>query len=164
MGHHAVNRRVPGTCSTGIDGVYSCCAWSGTAFNISTHPDFRSKHLPHKHIPEHPQAGNNPAYDSHSLASIVGYRDLCPIFTGFHGGQVRAHIPFWARACFQCNACLVADLLPGCALIVEAVVHWQRRHGWEKNEDLRGVWLLGVVIAVPAVVVPPVIAHALAPV
>jgi hypothetical protein len=51
-----------------------------------------------------------------------------------------------------------------CALIVEAVVYWQRRHGWEKDEDLRGAWLLGVVMAVPAVVVPPVIAHALAPV
>jgi len=50
-----------------------------------------------------------------------------------------------------------------CALILEAVAYWQRRHGRRKDEDLRGAWLLGVVMAVPAVVVPPIIAHILAP-
>lgn len=46
------------------------------------------------------------------------------------------------------------------ALLVEAAAYWQRRSGAARNEELRGTWLLGVLIAVPAVVIPPGIAHA----
>ncbi|TMD80446.1 MAG: hypothetical protein E6I97_02480 [Chloroflexi bacterium] len=47
-----------------------------------------------------------------------------------------------------------------CALMVEAAVSWQRRSGEARNDELRGTWLLGVLMAVPAVVIPPGIAHA----
>ncbi|HEX6556779.1 MAG TPA: hypothetical protein VF026_28720 [Ktedonobacteraceae bacterium] len=46
------------------------------------------------------------------------------------------------------------------ALMVEAAASWQRRSGAARNDELRGTWLLGVLMAVPAVVIPPVIAHA----
>lgn len=50
-----------------------------------------------------------------------------------------------------------------CALIVEAAAWWQRRPGklGKANGELRGAWLLGVLMAVPAVVIPPAIVHAL---
>ncbi len=48
-----------------------------------------------------------------------------------------------------------------CALMVEAAVAWQRRSGNAGNEDLRGAWLLGILMAIPAVVIPPGIVHAL---
>ena len=48
-----------------------------------------------------------------------------------------------------------------CALMVEATVAWQRRSGKAGNGDLRGAWLLGVLMAIPAVVIPPGIVHAL---
>ena len=48
-----------------------------------------------------------------------------------------------------------------CALMVEAAASWQRRSGEARNNDeLRGAWLLGVLMAVPAVLIPPGIAHA----
>jgi hypothetical protein len=47
-----------------------------------------------------------------------------------------------------------------CALMVEAAASWQRRSGEARNDELRGAWLLGVLMAVPAVVIPPGIAHA----
>ena len=47
-----------------------------------------------------------------------------------------------------------------CALMVEGAVSWQRRSGEARNDGLRGAWLLGVLMAVPAVVIPPGIAHA----
>ena len=71
---------------------------------------------------------------------------------------------FGREPVFNATLALLPLLYLVCALIVEAVAYWQRRHGGEKDEDLRGAWLLGVVMAVPAVAVPPVIAHALAPV
>src|SRR5712692_12054422 len=130
MGSHRVNCRIPGTRSAGVDGVYSYCARSGTALNISTHPDFRGEQLPHKFTPVHPQTGYNTAYSSDSLAPIGGYRGLCPVCAGFHGSEVRTLIPLWARACFQCNACLVTAPLPGlcrdsggCSLL--ATSSWQ---------------------------------------
>ena len=46
------------------------------------------------------------------------------------------------------------------ALMVEAAASWQRRSGEARNDGLRGAWLLGVLMAVPAVVIPPGIAHA----
>jgi hypothetical protein len=48
-----------------------------------------------------------------------------------------------------------------CALIVEAAAYWQRRSGKVKDDELRGAWLLGALMAVPAVVIPPAIVHAL---
>jgi hypothetical protein len=48
-----------------------------------------------------------------------------------------------------------------CALMVEAAVAWQRRSGKAGNGDLRGAWLLGILMAIPAVVIPPAIVHAL---
>lgn len=48
-----------------------------------------------------------------------------------------------------------------CALMVEATVAWQRRSGKAGNGDLRGAWLLGIFMAIPAVVIPPGIVHAL---
>src|SRR5260370_20118043 len=71
---------------------------------------------------------------------------------------------FGREPVFNATLALLPLLYLVCALIVEAVVYWQRRHGWEKNEDLRGAWLLGVVMAVPAVWVPPFISHSPAPV
>src|SRR6266699_6633197 len=71
---------------------------------------------------------------------------------------------FGREPVFNATLALLPLLYLVCVLIVEAVAYWQRRHGGEKDEDLRGAWLLGVVMAVPAVAVPPVIAHALAPV
>ena len=47
-----------------------------------------------------------------------------------------------------------------CALMVEAAASWQRRSGEARNDELRGAWLLGVLMAVPAVLIPPGIAHA----
>ncbi len=47
-----------------------------------------------------------------------------------------------------------------CALLIEATVHWQRRSGKSKNGELRGAWILGIIIAVPAVVIPPAIVYA----
>ena len=47
-----------------------------------------------------------------------------------------------------------------CALMVEAAASWHRRSGEARNDELRGAWLLGVLMAVPAVVIPPGIAHA----
>ncbi len=70
---------------------------------------------------------------------------------------------FGREPVFNATLALLPLLYLVCALMVEAVVYWQRRHGSEKNGDLRGAWLLGVVMAVPAVVVPPIIVHALAP-
>jgi len=46
------------------------------------------------------------------------------------------------------------------ALMVEAAASWHRRSGEARNDELRGAWLLGVLMAVPAVVIPPGIAHA----
>ncbi len=71
---------------------------------------------------------------------------------------------FGREPVFNATLALLPLLYLVCALMVEAAVYWQRRHGREKDGDLRGAWLLGVVMAVPAVVVPPVIAHALAPI
>ncbi len=48
-----------------------------------------------------------------------------------------------------------------CALIVEAAAYWQRRPGKAEIYDLRGAWLLGVLMAVPAVLMPPGIVYAL---
>jgi hypothetical protein len=48
-----------------------------------------------------------------------------------------------------------------CALMVEAAVAWQRRSCKAGNGDLRGAWLLGILMAIPAVVIPPGIVHAL---
>ena len=44
--------------------------------------------------------------------------------------------------------------------MVEAAASWHRRSGEARNDELRGAWLLGVLMAVPAVVIPPGIAHA----
>src|SRR5207253_10454125 len=43
---------------------------------------------------------------------------------------------------------------------VEGAVSWERRSGEARNDELRGTSLLGVLMAVPAVVIPPGIAHA----
>src|SRR5215472_1971878 len=130
MGHHCINCRLPGTRSAGIDGVYSDWTWSGTAFNLSTRLDVRSKQLPHQHIPVHPQTRNNPADSAHPLAPLGGDRGLCPVRTEFHGSQAGTHLPFWARASVQRNACLVTTLLPGlccdtggCSLLATSL--WQ---------------------------------------
>ncbi len=48
-----------------------------------------------------------------------------------------------------------------CALIVETAAYWQRRTGKVENGDLRGAWLLGALMALPAVVIPPAIVHGL---
>jgi len=48
-----------------------------------------------------------------------------------------------------------------CALMVEATVAWQRRSGKAGNGELRGAWLLGIFMAIPAVVIPPGIVQAL---
>ncbi len=48
-----------------------------------------------------------------------------------------------------------------CALMVEATVAWQRRSGKAGNGELRGAWLLGILMAIPAVVIPPGIVQAL---
>src|SRR6266852_3346480 len=63
---------------------------------------------------------------------------------------------------FNATLALLPLLFLVSALILEAVAYWQHHHGGQKDEDLRGAWLLGVVMAVPAVVVPPIIVHALA--
>jgi hypothetical protein len=47
--------------------------------------------------------------------------------------------------------------------MLEAVASWQRQHGRRKEDELRGAWLLGGGMAVPAVVVPPALVSALAP-
>ena len=70
---------------------------------------------------------------------------------------------FGREPVFNATLALLPLLFLTCAVILEAVAYWQRHHGRQKDDDLRGAWLLGVVMAVPAVVVPPVIAHALAP-
>src|SRR5260221_6066861 len=56
---------------------------------------------------------------------------------------------FGLEPVFNATLALLPLLYLVCALMVEAVVYWQRRHGSEKNGDLRGAWLLGVVMAVP---------------
>ena len=48
-----------------------------------------------------------------------------------------------------------------CALMVEATAYWQRRSGEEENDGLRGAWLIGALMAVPAVVIPSGIVYAL---
>lgn len=48
-----------------------------------------------------------------------------------------------------------------CALIVETAAYWQRRTGKVEDGDLRGAWLLGALMAIPAVVVPPALVHGL---
>ena len=48
-----------------------------------------------------------------------------------------------------------------CALMVEAVAYWQRRTGNAEQEPLRRVWLVGALMAIPAVMMPPAIAYAI---
>ncbi len=69
---------------------------------------------------------------------------------------------FGREPVFNATLALLPLLFLVSAVILEAVAYWQHHHGRQKDEDLRGAWLLGVVMAVPAVVVPPIIVHALA--
>jgi len=71
---------------------------------------------------------------------------------------------FGREPVFNATLALLPLLFLVCAVILEIVAHWQRRHGRKKDDDLRSAWLLGVVMAVPAVVLPPVVVHALAPI
>ncbi len=43
-----------------------------------------------------------------------------------------------------------------CALLVEAAGYWQHRFAKGESDNLRGAWLLGILMAVPAVVMPPI--------
>ncbi len=62
---------------------------------------------------------------------------------------------------FNATLALLPLLFLVCALLVEAVAYWQRRHGEAEHDDLRGAWLLGVIMALPAVVIPPALVHAI---
>jgi hypothetical protein len=48
-----------------------------------------------------------------------------------------------------------------CALIVEAAAYWQRRSSKSEHDELRGAWLIGALMAVPAVVIPSAIVFAI---
>ena len=43
------------------------------------------------------------------------------------------------------------------ALIVDGFVYLQRRRGWSMGEPLRGVWFLGIIVALAALLIPPTI-------
>lgn len=62
---------------------------------------------------------------------------------------------------FDVTLALVPLLSVVCALIVEAAAYWQRRSDKAELDNLRGAWLLGALMAVPAVLIPPGIVHAL---
>src|SRR5216683_436274 len=47
------------------------------------------------------------------------------------------------------------------ALLVDGVAYWQHRHSKALDDSLRGAWLLGVLLALPAVIVPAWIVQAL---
>jgi hypothetical protein len=61
---------------------------------------------------------------------------------------------------FDVTIAMVPLLYLVCALMVEAAASWQRRAGEASNDELRGTWLLGALMAVPAVLIPPGIVHA----
>lgn len=62
---------------------------------------------------------------------------------------------------FNITLALMPLVFLACALIVEAAAYWQRRSGNAEPGELRGAWLLGALMAVPAVVIPPGIVYAL---
>jgi len=62
---------------------------------------------------------------------------------------------------FNVTLVLMPLLFLVCALMVEAAAYWQRRSGKTEHNDLRTAWLVGALMAVPAVVIPPGIMYAL---
>jgi hypothetical protein len=61
---------------------------------------------------------------------------------------------------FNITLALMPLVFLACALIVETAAYWQRRSG-NADGELRGAWLLGALMAVPAVVIPAGIVYAL---
>lgn len=47
------------------------------------------------------------------------------------------------------------------AVMVEGFAYWQRRRGKPVEEPLRGVWLLGILIGLAALLIPPAVMHLL---
>ena len=60
---------------------------------------------------------------------------------------------------FNVTLALMPLFYLACALIVEAGAYWQRRAGEKEHDALRGTRLLGALMAVPAVLIPPAIVY-----
>src|SRR6266566_3843685 len=62
---------------------------------------------------------------------------------------------------FNATLALLPLLFLVFALLVDGVAYWQRRRSRTKDDSLRGAWLLGALLALPAVIVPAWIVQAL---
>jgi len=84
-----------------------------------------------------------------------------PLALHFMAERLKLTYRFGRLPVFNATLALLPLLFLVCALILEAVAYWQRRHGESEHDDLRGVWLLGAIMALPAVVIPPVLVYAI---
>jgi hypothetical protein len=82
-----------------------------------------------------------------------------PLALRFMAEKLKLTYRFGRIPVFNATLALLPLLFLVCALLVEAVAYWQSRHGESEYGDLRGAWLLGVIMALPAVVIPPVLVH-----
>ena len=62
---------------------------------------------------------------------------------------------------FNATLALLPLLFLVFALLVDGVAYWQRQHSRTPADSLRGAWLLGALLALPAVIVPAWIVQAL---
>ena len=62
---------------------------------------------------------------------------------------------------FNATLALMPLLFLVFALLVDGVAYWQRRRSRASDDSLRGAWLLGALLALPAVIVPAWIVQAL---
>src|SRR5947209_553176 len=91
----------------------------------------------------------------------LGTQAFIPWALRFSVGMFGFTFRYGVTPTFNYTIALMPLLFLLCALLVDAVAYWQSRHEEESDVSLRYGWLLGILMAVLAVFIPPVLVWSL---
>lgn len=91
----------------------------------------------------------------------LGTQVFIPWALQFSVGRLGFTFRYGIAPTFNYPIALMPLLFLLCALLIDGVAYWQRRHGDEPDVSLRYAWILGIFMAVLAVFVPPVLVWSL---
>lgn len=91
----------------------------------------------------------------------LGTQAFIPWALRFAVGMFGFTFRYGVTPTFNYTIALMPLLFLLCALLVDSVAYWQRRHGEGPDAPLRYAWILGICMALLAVFVPPVLVWSL---